>query len=93
MGVAFCHAITLFFGSRLEDVSKTHPNPIDRLVRFVERKMPPGKPTDKRIEHAPCAILLVVIGKLVLEKGQVPDFGNLEEPYENLFLRFREYFN
>lgn len=92
MGVAFCHAITLFFGSRKKEISKTHPNPIDRLVNFVDRKIPLGKPIEKRIEHAPCGMLLVVIGKLLFDKGDSPNFEDLDESYAEIFKRFRDSF-
>lgn len=93
MGIAFCHAIVLYFGSKNPIPSATHPNPIDRLVNFVDKHLPPGKPTDKIPQHAPCGMLLVVISHLLMTEGIEPDFENLGESYSEVFKRVRGHFN
>ena len=93
MGIAFTHAIILFFGSRQKSPSISHPNPIDRLNEFVNRYMPAGAPTDKIPEHTACGFLLAIIGHLVLKKGINPDFEDLSSSYTEIFSRFRGEFN
>jgi|GEM_PF-3277109 len=93
MGIAFCHAIVLYFGSKNPTPSKTHPNPIDRLINFIDKHMPSGKPTDKLPEHAPCAMLLVVISHLLMSEGIEAKFGNLDRSYSEVFSDVKQYFN
>ena len=93
MGIGFCHAITLYFGSKNASPSTTHPNPINRLVNFTNQHLPPGRPIDKLPEHSSCGLLLVVISHLLMEKGVKPDFGNLERTYSEVFSDMKQYFN
>lgn len=93
MGIAFCHAIVLYFGSRKATPSVTHPNPIDRLVNFVDNHIPSGKPTDRLPEHAPCGMLVIIISHLLMSEGIERDLDDMEKPYTEVFKRFRRYFN
>jgi Peptidase U49 len=93
MGIAFNHAIILFFGSKQKLSSNTHPNPIDRLNSFVRRYMPPDAPSTKNPKLVACGFLLAIIGHLVIKKGTTPDFGDLSSSYPEIFASFRSLFN
>lgn len=93
MGIGFCHAITLYFGSTAVSPSTTHPNPIERLNNFVDRHLPQGYPVEKLAEHTSCGLLLIVISHLLFKKGIEPNFGNLERSYSEVFSGMKQHFN
>src|ERR1035438_4552965 len=93
MGVAFAHAPSLIFGIDRKEASQSHPGPIQRIVSFIDRHLPGGNPTDKRLVDLPFAFLLVVTGHLLFIKQKPFDWHPLPPTYSELFARFEPYFH
>ena len=92
MGVAFAHAPSLIFGIDESEVSESHPNPIQRIISFINRHLPNGSPADKRPVDLPCAFLLVVIGYLLFTHKKPFCWDPLPPTYSELFKRFEPNF-
>jgi hypothetical protein len=92
MGIAFAHAPNLILGIDKEEVSESHPDPIERILSFIDRWVPNGKPSDNRPTDRPCAFLLVIAGHLLWEKQKPFEWDPLPDTYRELFMRFDTYF-
>ena len=92
MGIAFAHAPLLIFGIDRQQASESHPSPIQRIVSFIDRHLPAGNPSDKRLVDLPCAFLLVIAGHLLFTKQKEFQWQPLPPTYKELFTRFDPYF-
>jgi len=92
MGIAFAHAPSLIFGIDRQAASESHPSPIQRIVSFIDRHLPGGNPSDKRLVDLPCAFLLVIAGHLLFTKQKQFQWQPLPPTYKELFTRFEPYF-
>jgi hypothetical protein len=93
MGIAFAHAPTLIFGIDKQTVSQSHPNSIQRIIAFIDRYLPNGNPSDKRLVDLPCAFLLVIAGHILFTKQKPIEWHPLPGRYHDLFARFEPYFH
>jgi hypothetical protein len=93
MGIAFAHAPSLIFGIDKQHESATHPNPVRRILLFIDRYLPNGNPADKRPIDLPCGFLLVIAGHLLFKKQKAFNWHPLPNTYHDLFARFEPYFN
>jgi hypothetical protein len=92
MGIAFAHAPSLIFGIDRTAASESHPGPIERIVSFIDRHLPGGNPSDKRLVDLPCTFLLVIAGHLLFTKQKQFQWEPLPQTYKELFTRLEPYF-
>jgi|Laugrefabdmm15dn_1035133.scaffolds.fasta_scaffold02630_7 hypothetical protein len=72
---------------------ESHPSPIQRIVSFIDRRLPEGTPGDKRLVDLPCAFLLVTASHLLFTQQKPFQWQPLPSTYRDLFTQFEPYFS
>lgn len=91
MGVAFSHSLALFLNND-DSASSTHPNPIDRIIRFIEAYLPDDPASRKAPMNTSAAIMQVAAFVALTFKGYKLTEGDLSRPYKEIFEDLRPYF-
>lgn len=91
LGIAIAHAPALILGFMPQRTSPTHPPPIYRVLRFIER-MGTSSPLTRRPKNLPATFLWMILLKVLVDNKVLDKEPDLPASYRDAFMQYARYF-
>jgi hypothetical protein len=92
LGIAVAHAPAIILGFNPPRRSLTHPSPVARVARFLDR-IPAGVPSEKRRKDFPAAFLWMILLNTLVRNKVIQEEVAVPASYQEAFGRYAAYFD